>query len=366
MAFIHQQKDWTNFAWDKDEIIPLLSQARHLQGQLMGKMASIGFDLKQEAFWETLTQDVLKTSEIEGEFLQPEQVRSSIARHLGMDIAGLTPSDRHVDGVVQMTLDATREFSTPLTAERLFDWHAALFPTGRSGMYRIHVGEWRKDETGPMQVVSGAMGKERVHFEAPAAALLEAEMRQFLHWFNGEQPLDPVLKAGIAHFWFVTLHPFDDGNGRITRAITELQLAKAESNPQRFYSMSAQIRQQRNEYYTILEKSQRGTPDITAWLVWFLSCLVNALLSTETTLERVLAKARFWAKHATTVMNSRQVLVLNRLLGDFEGKLTSSKWAKIAKCSHDTALRDIQDLLQKGALVKDAAGGRSTAYLVNN
>jgi Fic family protein len=252
-----------------------------------------------------------------------------------------------------------------LTSERLFDWHVALFPIGRSGMYRIHVGEWRKDETGPMQVVSGAMGRERVHFEAPTAGRLKAEMGQFLDWFNAEQPLDPVLKAGIAHFWFVTLHPFDDGNGRITRAITELQLAKAESNPQRFYSMSAQIRQQRNEYYTILEKSQRGTPDITAWLVWFLQCLVNALLSTDTTLERVLTKARFWSIHATTVMNPRQVLMLNRLLGDFEGKLTSSKWAKIAKCSPDTALRDIQDLLEKGALVKDAAGGRSTAYLVN-
>ncbi|MCF8245659.1 MAG: Fic family protein [Saprospiraceae bacterium] len=361
-TYIHQQKAWPQFTWDSESLLPPLSSVRNLQGQLMGKMAALGFDLKQEAFLETVTLDVLKTAEIEGEFLQPEQVRSSVARHLGMDIGGLIPSDRNVDGVVEMMLDATRAYQQPLTFERLFDWHAALFPTGRSGMYKINVGQWRKDETGPMQVVSGAMGRERVHFQAPEAARLEAEMRLFTDWFNAEQTLDPVLKAGIAHLWFVTVHPFDDGNGRIARAITDLQLSKAENNPQRFYSMSAQIRLQRNEYYAVLEKTQTGTIDISHWLLWFLDCLAGALTATDATLERVLNKARFWEKHATTIFNKRQVLLLNKLLGQFEGKLTSSKWAKIAKCSPDTALRDIQDLMNKGVLEKEAAGGRSTGY----
>ena len=327
-------------------------------------MAALGFALKQEAFLETLTLDVLKTSEIEGAFLHPEQVRSSVARHLGMDIAGLIPSDRDVDGVVEMMLDATRAYQKPLTTDRLFDWHAALFPTGRSGMYKIKVGQWRDDEKGPMQVVSGGIGKEYVHFQAPDAALLDKEMRLFTDWFNDSQALDPVLKAGIAHLWFVTIHPFDDGNGRIARAITDMQLSKAEDNLQRFYSMSAQIRLQRKEYYDILEKTQRGTMDITEWLAWFLTCLEKALDATETTLERVLNKARFWEKHASTILNERQVLLLNKLLGQFEGKLTSSKWAKIAKCSPDTALRDIQDLVNKGVLQKDTAGGRSTGYVL--
>ncbi len=361
-TFIHERKDWTDFTWDSDALLPLLGSVRHLQGRLMGRMAALGFEFRQEAFLETLTDDVLKTSEIEGEFLEPEQVRSSLARRLGMDIAGLTPSDRHVDGVVEMMLDATREFSKPLTAERLFDWHAALFPTGRSGMYKINVGQWRSDETGPMQVVSGAMGREQVHFQAPDAGRLEAEMPLFLDWFNAEQPLDPVLKSGIAHLWFVTIHPFDDGNGRIARAIADLQLSKAEVSPQRFYSMSAQIRAQRNEYYRLLEKTQRGSSDTTEWLHWFLECLQNALLAADATLERVLAKARFWEKHATTILNQRQVLLLNRLLDGFEGKLTSSKWAKIAKCSSDTALRDIADLMNKGVLEKDEGAGRSTSY----
>lgn len=339
-----------------------LGKARHMQGRLMGKMESIGFLLRQEALLETLTQDVLKSTEIEGEFLNPEQVRSSLARRLGMDISGLIPSDRNVDGVVEMTLDATQHYEKPLAFERLFSWHAALFPTGRSGMYRITVGDWRKDETGPMQVVSGAMGRERVHFQAPDAALLEKEMKAFVDWFNREKKLDSVLKAGIAHLWFVTIHPFDDGNGRIARAITDLQLARADKSPQRFYSMSARIRLQRKAYYEILERTQKGTLDITEWLLWFLNCLIAALTDTESTLARVLFKARFWDKYAVTPLNDRQRLMLNKLLDGFKGKLTSSKWAKIAKCSSDTALRDIQDLIQKGILQKEAAGGRSTNY----
>lgn len=362
--YIHELSDWPKFTWDSEALLPVLGRVRNLQGKLAGKMASLGFALRQEAFLETLTLDVLKTSEIEGAFLQPEQVRSSVARHLGMDIAGLIPSDRDVDGVVEMMLDATRNYQNPLTFERLFDWHAALFPTGRSGMHKINVGQWRKDEKGPMQVVSGGMGREYVHLQAPGAARLDKEMHVFTGWFNGNQGLDPVLKAGIAHLWFVTVHPFDDGNGRIARAITDMQLSRSEDNPQRFYSMSAQIRLQRREYYNILEKTQRGALDISEWLAWFLSCLEKALDVTEVTLERVLNKARFWEKHATTVLNERQVLMLNKLLGRFEGKMTSSKWAKIAKCSPDTALRDIQDLMNKGILQKDAAGGRSTGYVL--
>lgn len=365
MSYIHQLKDWPQFAWDSAKLLPVLGHVRGMQGKLIGKMAALGFDLKQDAFLETLTLDVLKSTEIEGEFLQPDQVRSSIARHLGMNIAGLVPSDRDVDGVVEMVLDATRNYKKPLTAERLYGWHAALFPTGRSGMYKIKAGQWRKDETGPMQVVSGSMGKERVHFQAPDAGALETEMRVFFEWFNGAQLIDPVLKAGVAHIWFITIHPFDDGNGRIARAIADLQLSKAEDNLQRFYSMSAQIRLERNGYYEILEKTQRANMDITEWLLWFLQCMAAALQATEATLETILTKARFWEKHATTIFNERQVLLLNKLLGAFEGKLTSSKWAKMAKCSQDTALRDILDLLNKGVLLKAAAGGRSTGYLLS-
>jgi Fic family protein len=342
--------------------MPILSSVRHLQGNLMGKMLRLGFDLKQEAVLETLTLDVLKTSEIEGEFLQPEQVRSSIARQLGIDIAGLIPSDRHVDGIVEMMLDATQKSLAPLTDERLFGWHAALFPTGRSSMYKINIGTWRKDETGPMQVVSGGWGKEQVHFQAPEAHRLPTEMQQFLDWFNQKQPLDPVLKAAIAHLWFVTIHPFDDGNGRIARAITDLQLSRADGSNQRFYSMSAQIRLERKGYYAILEKTQKGSANISEWLLWFLTCLENALKNTDKILEKVLQKAAFWEQHATTILNERQILMLNKLMGQFEGKLNTSKWAKIAKCSADTALRDIQDLVNKGILQKELSGGRSTNY----
>ena len=365
MLYIHQRQDWPDFTWNHAELLTRLGMVRHLQGKLLGKMSSLGFDLQQEAELETLTQGVLKSTEIEGEFLNPEQVRSSIARRLGMNISGLVPSDRHVDGVVEMMLDATQQNEKPLTAERLFGWHAALFPTGRSGMYKIAVGAWRNDSTGPMQVVSGGMGRERVHFQAPDAGVLEKEMNAFIAWFNREDTMDPVIKAAIAHLWFLTIHPFDDGNGRIARAIADMELSRADGSPQRFYSMSAQIRLERNRYYEILEQTQKGDLDITEWLLWFLDCLTGALRATDHALARVLTKAKFWERHRAVVLNERQRLMINQLFDGFEGKLTSSKWAKIAKCSADTALRDIQDLVHKGMLKKDAAGGRSTSYELN-
>jgi Fic family protein len=311
---------------------------------------------------DTLTEDVLKSSEIEGEKLDRDQVRSSIARRLGIDIGGLTPADRNVDGVVEMILDATQHYDQPLTAQRLFDWHAALFPTGRSAMSRIKVGAWRDDRKGPMQVVSGPIGKERVHYEAPVAARLRGEMKKFLDWFEKESSTDLVLKAGVAHLWFVTIHPFDDGNGRIARAIADMVLARSERSPQRFYSMSAQIRPERKAYYEILESTQKGDFDITRWLEWFLACLGRAFEGAETILAAVLNKARIWERFAGTDLNERQRSMINRLLNGFEGKLTSSKWAKLEKCSQDTALRDIEDLIRKGVLTKDSARGRSTSY----
>ena len=360
--FIHQSDNWPNFSWKLEEFINLLSEVRNLQGRIMGRMESLGFDLRNEATLETLTLDVLKSTEIEGEYLNPDQVRSSIARRLGLEIAGSVESDRNVDGVVEMMLDATQNCFNPLTSERLFDWHAAIFPTGRSGMYKITVANWRSDSTGPMQVVSGAMGKEKVHFQAPDSSLVESEMSRFLDWFNESSELDLVLKASVAHLWFVTIHPFDDGNGRITRALTDMLLAQSDRSSQRFYSMSAQIRLERKQYYEILEKTQKGNLDITDWIKWFLNCLLNALKSTDTILNRVLFKADFWTRHAKTIMNERQKKLLNKILDGFEGKLTSSKWAKIAKCSKDTAIRDINDLINKNILKKDEAGGRSTNY----
>jgi len=360
--FIHQSDNWPNFSWKLEEFINLLSEVRNLQGRIMGRMESLGFDLRNEATLETLTLDVLKSTEIEGEYLNPDQVRSSIARRLGLEIAGSVESDRNVDGVVEMMLDATQNCFNPLTSERLFDWHAAIFPTGRSGMYKITVANWRTDSTGPMQVVSGAMGKEKVHFQAPDSSLVESEMSRFLDWFNKSSELDLVLKASVAHLWFVTIHPFDDGNGRITRALTDMLLAQSDRSSQRFYSMSAQIRLERKQYYEILEKTQKGNLDITDWIKWFLNCLLNALKSTDTILNRVLFKADFWTRHAKTIMNERQKKLLNKILDGFEGKLTSSKWAKIAKCSKDTAIRDINDLINKNILKKDEAGGRSTNY----
>jgi Fic family protein len=325
-------------------------------------METLGFSLRAEAKLRTLTQDVLKSSEIEGEILDREQVRSSIARRLGMDIGALVPADRNVEGVVEMILDATQHYSAPLTAERLFGWHAALFPTGYSGMSKISVGRWRDDAKGPMQVVSGALGRQRVHFEAPAARRLKKEVTVFLKWFNGTDGTDAVLRAGLAHLWFVTVHPFQDGNGRIARAIADMALARSEQTAQRFYSMSAQIRIERKTYYDILEKTQSSDLDITPWLEWFLGCLDRAFDGTEETLGSVMHKARFWETHADASFNDRQRLMLNKLLDRFEGKLTSSKWATIAKCSQDTALRDILDLVDRGILAKDPAGGRSTSY----
>jgi Fic family protein len=361
MTYIHELTDWPNLRWSDAQLAQPLAAVRHRQGRLIGHMEALGFPLRAEAVLHALTEDVLKSSEIEGEVLDREQVRSSIARRLGMDIGGLIEADRNVEGVVEMMLDATQNYVQPLTAERLFGWHAALFPTGRSGMSRITVGAWRTAEGGPMQVVSGPIGRERVHYEAPASEQLDAEMARFLDWFE-TAALDPVLKAGIAHLWFVTIHPFDDGNGRIARAIADLALARAEGTAQRFYSMSAQIRSERKAYYDMLEATQRGGLDITPWLLWFIGCLDRAFDGAETILASVMRKARFWESVAGQSLNERQRKVMNRLLDGFEGKLTNAKWAVITKASSDTALRDINDLVQRGILVKDPAGGRSTSY----
>lgn len=362
--YIHQRPHWPKLRWDQKALAEPLAAVRHRQGRLIGRMEGLGFSLRSEAVLQTLTEDVLKSSEIEGEILDRDQVRSSIARRLGMDIGALTPADRDVEGVVEMMLDATQKYDKPLTTKRLFGWHAALFPTGHSGMHRITVGAWRDGKTGPMQVVSGAIGRERVHYEAPEAARLDREMKAFINWFNGKNGTDPVLKAAIAHLWFVTVHPFDDGNGRIARAIADMSLARSEHSPQRFYSMSAQIRQERKAYYDILEAMQKGDLDITRWLAWFLGCLDRAFDGAETVLAGVLKKARFWETHAGAAFNERQRDMLNRLLDEFEGKLTSSKWATIEKCSQDTASRDISDLVERGILKQEAAGGRSTSYLL--
>jgi len=360
--YIHELTDWPKLSWNSHALSGVLADLRHRQGRLLGQMETLGFKLQKEASLQTLTADVVKSSEIEGEKLEPLAVRSSIARRLGLDIGGLIPSDRNVDGVVEMMLDATRHYSAPLTAERLFGWHACLFPSGRSGMTRINIGRWRDDRNGPMQVVSGPIGRETVHYEAPAADRIEMEMTAFLNWFNQYLDLDPVLKAGLAHLWFVTIHPFEDGNGRIARAIADLCLARSEKSSQRFYSMSAQIRQRRKAYYDLLEATQKGTTDVTAWLKWFLECLGGAIDGAGTLLSSVLAKARFWEKLEGISLNERQRLVLNRLLDGFEGKLTTSKWAKLTKSSQDTATRDIQELIKKSILKRSAAGGRSTSY----
>ena len=361
--YIHQLPEWPHFQWDRNAIAGPLAEIRHRQGRLLGRMESLGFALRKEAELQTLTLDVLKSSEIEGEHLNPEQVRSSIARRLGLDVGGAEPADRRVEGVVEMMLDATQNFDKPLGADRLFGWHAALFPTGRSGMRKIVAGAWRDDAHRPMQVVSGPVGKEKVHYEAPAAPLLDREMSAFLAWANdGSDITDAVLKAALAHLWLVTIHPFDDGNGRIARAIADWQLARSENSAQRFYSMSAQIRHERNAYYDILEQTQKGPLDVTPWMEWFLGCLGRAFDGTETTLAAVLHKARFWESHAQMSMSDRQREIVNRLLDGFEGNLTTVKWAKLTKTSHDTALRDIQDLIERGILKKDAGGGRSTSY----
>lgn len=360
--YIHELPDWPRFDWNRERLTGPLAAVRHRQGRLIGHMEALGFNLRQEAVLKTLTDDVLRSSEIEGEKLDAEQVRSSIARRLGMDIGALKGADRDVEGIVEMMLDATRQYDEPLTAVRLHSWHASLFHTGRSGMKKIRVAAWRDDSTGPMEVVSGPAGKERVHFQAPKAARLDGEMRAFLDWFDAEADIDPVLKAGLAHLWFVTIHPFDDGNGRIARAIADMALARSENSPQRCYSMSAQIRQERAAYYDILERTQKGTMDITLWMAWFVDCLGRAVDGAQTTLGAVLSKARFWEAMAGFAINDRQRLVLNRLLDGFEGNLTTSKYAKLGKCSHDTALRDILPLVERGILVRNPEGGRSTSY----
>lgn len=360
--YIHELEDWPRFRWHSERIGALLAEVRHRQGRLVGRMEALGFGLRQEAVLQTLTADVTQSSAIEGERLDAQQVRSSIARRLGMDIGGLVASDRHVEGIVEMMLDATRHYDQALDEQRLFAWHAALFPTGRSGMARIAVGAWRADGKGPMQVVSGPVGRERVHFEAVPASRVATEMSAFLEWWNGEPEIDAVLRAALAHLWFVTVHPFEDGNGRIARALADMALARSENSSQRFYSMSAEIRRERNAYYEILEHTQQGTLDVTAWMEWFLACLGRAIDGAQSMLAGVLDKARFWEGIAGAPFNERQTLVLNRLLDGMQGKLTTSKYATLAKCSQDTALRDIAQLVERGLLVRGPEGGRSTGY----
>jgi len=362
MPYIHEREGWPEFTWDTQVLTKALAEVRHKQGRHLGKMEAMGFDLRTEANLTSLTNDVVKSSAIEGENLDADEVRSSLARRLGLDAAGLPKPGREVEGIVEMMLDATRNFDKPLTAERLLDWHAALFPTGRSGMFKITVGAWRDDKGGAMQVVSGPMGKERVHFQAPAAERLEDEMDRFLDWFNGPAEIDPVLKAAVAHLWFVTIHPFSDGNGRIARAIADMALSRADGAKERFYSMSSRIEAERKEYYAQLESAQRASLDITSWLEWFLGCLDRAIEAAGTMLDSVLRKARIWQFINTKPVNERQRKVINRMLDDWKGHLNSSKYAKLAKCSTDTALRDIRELMDRGLLIKNVGGGRSTSY----
>jgi len=362
VTYLHQLENWPHLRLDQEKLAGRLAAVRHLQGRLLGRMEGLGFTLRAEATLRNLTEEIVKSNEIEGEKVDRDQVRSSIARRLGIDIGALTPADRSVEGVVEMMLDATQKYDQPLTKARLFSWHAALFPTGHSGIHRITAGGWRKDAAGPMQVISGSIGRENVHYEAPAAARVDEEMQAFLRWFNGGDHMDQVLRAGMAHLWFVTIHPFDDGNGRIARALTDLLLARSEHSARRFYSMSAQIRKERSQYYQLLEATQKGNLDITRWMEWFLDCLGRAFEGAEAALADVFAKANFWERYQTASLNDRQRTMLNKLLDGFDGKLTTSKWAKITKCSPDTALRDIEGLIAKGILKRDAARGRGTSY----
>lgn len=360
--YIYELKDWPRFYWSEERLSEPLASVQHRQGRLIGRMEGLGFDLRQEAVLKTLTADVLKTSEIEGTKFDAEQVRSSIARHLGMDLGALKAKDRDVEGIVEMTFDATRRYDAPLTVDRLFSWHSALFPAGRSGLRKIRTGVWRDDRTGPMQVVSGPIGRERVHFEAPDAGKLDRDIAAFLHWFNKPSEKNKVLKAGLAHLWFVTLHPFDDGNGRMARAIADMMLARSDNTSQRLYSMSAQIQKERGTYYDILEQTQKGSLDITLWMIWFLDCLGRAIDDAQTILGSVLVKASVWEKLRGVSLNERQTFILNRLLDGFDGKINTSKYAKLAKCSQDTALRDIALLVEQGIFMRSAGGGRSTSY----
>jgi Fic family protein len=360
--YIWQQDTWPKWTYAHKRLAPLLAQVHHAQGLLLGRMHDIGLEQRDQATLRVLTEDVIKTSEIEGEMLNPESVRSSIARRLGVDIGALAPTDSHVDGVVEMVLDATQQHDQALTVQRLCGWHAALFPTGYSGMTPIRVGAWRNDAQGPMQVVSGPLHRPRVHYQAPPENTLNAEMALFLNWFNTASQDDPLIKAGLAHLWFVTVHPMDDGNGRMGRAVGDLALARAEGTAQRYYSLSAQFQRERKDYYDQLERTQKGTLDVTDWLEWFLGCLLRAVQGAQGTLSAVLGKANFWRQWADTPMNERQIKLLNKLLDGFDGKLTTSKWATIAKCSQDTALRDINELLEREVLMRSEASGRSTSY----
>jgi len=366
MRYIHQHPAWPNLTWDAAELATPLAALRHKQGRLLGRMEALGFELRQEASLTSLTSDVVKSSAIEGENLDPNEVRSSIARRLGLDVAGLPPAGRDVDAVVEMMLDATQRFDAPLTAERLFGWHAALFPTGRSGVHKIAVGAWRTGAAGPMQVVSGPIGREKVHFEAPEASRLNDEMRWFLDWFEARSDIDSVIRAGLAHLWFVTIHPFEDGNGRIARAVADMALARSDASRHRFYSMSAEIERQKKQYYLALESQQKSNPDVTPWLKWFLACLERAIDAAESALAAVMFKARIWERVNHRPVNQRQRSVINRLLADFQGSLNTSKYAGLAKCSTDTALRDIQELLNRGILARNEGRGRSTSYRLND
>jgi Fic family protein len=363
-TYIWQQTDWPTWSYDATTLSILLANAHQAQGRLLGKMQSLGFGVQQQTSLQVLTDDVLKTSEIEGEFLRPELVRSSVAKRLGIDIGGLSDSDRTVDGIVDIVMDATSNHAHDLFLDRLLSWHAALFPLGYSGIHKISAGQLRDDRLGPMQVISGAIGREKVHFEAPPASCLRSEITQFLNWFNASQSLDPYLKAGIAHLWFVTIHPFDDGNGRIGRAIADMALSRADQSRDRFYSLSSQIMKERQGYYLHLERSQKGSLDATEWLAWFLQCLINAIDSANSNLYSTLAKTQFWQHWQGVPFNERQIKLLNRLLDGFEGNLTNKKWSLIAKCSADTALRDITDLLDRGVLSRGSSSGRSTHYLI--
>lgn len=357
--YLHERENWWKFTYDSHKVMTELGKVRAKQGLMLGRMSSLGFDFQEDALLTTLSQELVSSSEIEGELLDRQQVRSSIARRLGIETAGMVGASRYVEGVVEMLLDATQRYAEPLTDARLFGWHNVLFPTGMSGLYKIEVAQYR---SGEMQVVSGAMGKEKVHYEAPKPERLAEEMERFISWVNAESEVDEVVKAAITHLWFVTIHPFDDGNGRIARALTDMMLARSERTSKRFYSMSAVIKLMRSEYYEVLERTQRGDGDITEWLLWFLRCFDAALDSTEENLSAVLARARYWEHFAKEEINERQRKIINLQFDDFFGKLTSSKWAKIGKCSSDTALNDIKDLLGKGMLVKNGEGGRSTNY----
>ncbi|OIR01236.1 adenosine monophosphate-protein transferase SoFic [mine drainage metagenome] len=364
--YIWQRPEWPEWQFASGHLSELLSKVTLERGRLLGSMQTLGFKLAEEATLRALTDDVIKSSEIEGEKLNPESVRSSLARRLGMDIGALAPADRHVDGVVEMVLDATQRHDKPLTKHRLFGWHAALFPTGYSGLTKITVGAYRKDAEGPMQVVSGGVGREKVHFEAPPAERLEQEMARFIDWFNHAQGIDPTIKAGLAHLWFVTIHPFEDGNGRIGRAVCDMALARADGSSQRFYSLSAQIQRERKDYYDALEFAQKSTLDVTQWLDWFLVCLLGAIQRAGEQTQGVMFKANFWNRWSGVSMNDRQVKMLNKMLDGFDGNLTNKKWASMNDCSPDTALRDIKELVDRGVLVNAGAGGRSTHYVLSN